>query len=46
MKELEDSQMTLRLLAFVFFVFCMDNWKDGVAIYEMQKTMREQDLGF
>lgn len=26
--------------------FYMGNWKDGVAIYEMQKTMGEGDLGF
>lgn len=27
-------------------VFYMGNWKDGVAIYEMQKTMGERDLEF
>lgn len=27
-------------------VFYVGNWKDGVAIYEMQKTMGEWDLEF
>lgn len=39
--------MTLTFFVlFYLFVICMDNWKNGVAFYEMQKTVGDEDLGF
>lgn len=34
------------IFGFVLFIFCIGTWKGGVAIYEMQKTGKRQNLGF